>query len=210
MWPLPSSLTWWEQAVLFMFAIQACQTSLFPNWLGSYQFISFQNKSRLIWATEGKMFSRSGNSFAWHFQSWIVLLQIYILLLSFTIWVQRSESILKVFFPPQAARQHLSSDVYLGSAEHPSFLIHVSPKMTLFSREWQSLILIVIECALQAMLVRCLFLLPRLCVVDEIDVCCVCLQINTKKLKPEQEPHYCVFFLLCPCRWSHQQSLRIP
>lgn len=121
MWPLPSSLTWWEQAVLFMFAIQACQTSLFPNWLGSYQFISFQNKSRLIWATEGKMFSRSGNSFAWHFQSWIVLLQIYILLLSFTIWVQRSESILKVFFPPQAARQHLSSDVYLGSAEHPSF-----------------------------------------------------------------------------------------
>lgn len=131
------------------------------------------------------MFSRSGNIFARHFQSMIFLLQICIRLLSLTIWVQRGEDILNIL--PQATKQHLSSFPLTFISGKQSVLlsgrlIHVRPKMTLVSHEWQNLISIVIECTLLA-LVRCLFLVPRFCVVHQIDVCCVCQQIDKDKQK---------------------------
>lgn len=95
------------------------------------------------------MFSRSGNTFAWHFQSLIFLLQVCIRLLSFSIWVQRGEDILKGFPTGYKTTSFLlSSDVYLGWAEHPSLWLFDSCESQddlIPSREWQSLISIVID-----------------------------------------------------------------
>ena len=104
-------------------------------------------------------------------------------------------------------------------------LIHGSPKMTLFCCELQSLITIVIECTLLA-LVRCLFPLAQICTVYQADVCCVCQQvekINNKQtqawtggsitLLPGLEPSalslYTFFMLPCTLEFIIQRLLNV-
>lgn len=120
--------------------------------------------------------------------------------LSFSVWVQRGEDVLKVF--PEASKQHVSSSPLMFISLEPSILlcgclIHVSPKMTLFSGVRHSYVSVVMECTLFRLWSDVRFLRLNPVWVYRIDVRRVCRQIETtnkNKLRPGPERAT----LMCP------------
>ncbi len=167
-----------------------------------YQFTSFQNKRGLILVTEW----RSGNIFAWHFQSVnIFTANMYPSLMFQEVrWLN-----LKGFPPSYKITSFLFSSVYLSSVEHPSIWLFVSCKSQddLICRPVAELYLNCNWVYFADSVQKFVYSAP-ICMVHRIDVCCVCQQIksiNKNKVRPPgYGQHNCVFFVPGQWRWSHQ------